>query len=252
MSEEKKSNDEPPKHEPDVFNRKRPHELAQERLTQYAKWPAIITAAALAGFLAVYLTTAKKGNDDMLFPGAAPLKKSEAPLKKSEGSPGPSLADNGIRTFNSGKMVAFVYKKVPEAVPALTFKDGTGTDKTLADFKGKAVLLNLWATWCAPCKKEMPGLDRLQKELGSDKFQVVALAVDKGGLEKAQKFLDDVKVSNLKLFIDPTARLANDLRAIGMPTTILIDKDGREVGRLAGEAEWDSEDAKRLIASVTR
>jgi len=228
--------------EPDIFNRKRPHELAQERLTRFSRWPAIIVAAALAGFLAVYVTIGGKGNDAALFPGGAPLRKSEA---------APPAASS-INPLSTGKMAAFVFKKLPEAVPPLAFKDRAGMDITLASFKGKAVLLNLWATWCAPCRKEMPALDRLQKQLGSDQFQVVALAIDKGGTEKAQKFLDDAKVQNLKLYIDPTARLASDLRAIGMPTTILIDRDGKEIGRLAGEAEWDSEDAKRLIASVAR
>ncbi len=109
------------------------------------------------------------------------------------------------------------------------------------------VLLNFWATWCAPCRKELPALDKLQKQLGSPKFEVLALAVDRAGPEKAKRFLDDTKVTSLPLYIDTTARAANAMRAVGMPTTILIDAEGREIGRLVGPAEWDSEDAVRLI-----
>jgi hypothetical protein len=93
----------------------------------------------------------------------------------------------------------------------------------------------------------MPALDRLQSELGSDKFQVVALAVDKSGLEGARKFLADIKVAKLEPFADPTARDGLALKVIGMPTTILIDREGREIGRLIGPAAWDSAEAKRLI-----
>jgi thiol-disulfide isomerase/thioredoxin len=112
------------------------------------------------------------------------------------------------------------------------------------------VLLNLWATWCAPCREEMPSLDRLQKDLGSDKFEVVALSLDRKGAEASQKFLDETKVSSLKLYVDASAKQGTTLKIVGMPTTILIDKEGRELGRLAGPAEWDSEDAKRLITAA--
>jgi len=149
-------------------------------------------------------------------------------------------------------MAAFVFRKSPEPLPAVKFVDDAGRDRSLADFKGKTVLLNLWATWCAPCRKEMPALDRLQKELGSDKFEVVAVSVDKTGIEGARKFLDSIKTEKLALFADPTLRMSADLRAVGMPTTLLINSDGQEVGRLVGPAEWDSEDAKRLIANLTK
>ena len=91
-------------------------------------------------------------------------------------------------------MAAFVFKKEPEALPEVRFQDANGTEKTLADWRGKVVLLNLWATWCAPCRKEMPALDRLQKELGSTKFEVVAISIDRTGLAGARKFLDETEV----------------------------------------------------------
>jgi thiol-disulfide isomerase/thioredoxin len=112
------------------------------------------------------------------------------------------------------------------------------------------VLLNLWATWCAPCRKEMPELDRLQAELGSERFEVVALAVDRAGAEGARKFLAETRVKSLALYVDQTARAGTLLKAIGLPTTILIDAQGREVGRLTGPAVWDSAEAKRLIRAV--
>ena len=109
------------------------------------------------------------------------------------------------------------------------------------------MLLNVWATWCAPCREEMPALDKLQAALGSDKFQVVALAVDKSGIAGAKKFLADIKAEKLEPYADPTAKEGTRLKVIGMPTTILIDREGREIGRLIGPAHWDSPEAKRLI-----
>jgi thiol-disulfide isomerase/thioredoxin len=152
----------------------------------------------------------------------------------------------------SGAVAAFVVKSAPEALPDVSFVDAKGEARTMRDFKGKVVLLNLWATWCAPCRKEMPSLDRLQTELGSDKFEVVAISVDRSGPEGARRFLDSIGIKQLALYAEPTARMGSALRAIGMPTTLLIDGEGREIGRLTGPAEWDSADAKALIQSAMR
>jgi thiol-disulfide isomerase/thioredoxin len=147
-------------------------------------------------------------------------------------------------------MAAFVFRKQPEALPEVKFQDAEGKQRTLADWRGKVVLLNLWATWCVPCRREMPALDRLQQELGSDRFEVVAVSVDRKGIEGARKFLDETKAGKLALYVDPTTRLTSELRAVGLPATLLIDRQGREIGRLLGPAEWDSEDAKRLIRAA--
>jgi thiol-disulfide isomerase/thioredoxin len=147
-------------------------------------------------------------------------------------------------------MAAFVFRKQPEALPEVKFQDAEGKQRTLADWRGKVVLLNLWATWCLPCRREMPALDRLQQELGSDRFEVVAVSVDRKGIEGARKFLDETKAGKLALYVDPTTRLTSELRAVGLPATLLIDAQGREIGRLLGPAEWDSEDAKRLIRAA--
>jgi thiol-disulfide isomerase/thioredoxin len=149
-----------------------------------------------------------------------------------------------------GAMAAFVMKQVPTAVPEINFIAANGEKRTMQDFKGKVVLLNLWATWCAPCRKEMPDLDKLQAELGSPSFEVVAVSVDRSGPDGARKFLDSIGIKRLALYADPTAKLASSLKAIGMPTTLLIDADGRELGRLTGPADWGGDDAKSLIKAA--
>jgi thiol-disulfide isomerase/thioredoxin len=164
--------------------------------------------------------------------------------------PGPLPAGPGTNPLSVGQMAAFVFKTAPEVLPDLPFLDEAGTSRSLKEWRGKVVLLNLWATWCAPCRKEMPSLDRLQGELGSDRFEVVAVSADKTGVEGAKKFLDQIKVEKLAVYADSTVRIHSGLRAIGMPATLLLDTQGREIGRLVGPAEWDSTEAKALIRAA--
>jgi thiol-disulfide isomerase/thioredoxin len=153
-----------------------------------------------------------------------------------------------------GEVAALIVPKAPERLGDLTFNDANGNPTTLADFKGKTVLLNLWATWCAPCREEMPALDRLQATLGSDKFEVVAVNIDTGGGDKARAFLDEIGVEELGFYADHSMQIFQDLRrrgrAFGMPTTVLIDTDGCELGTMSGPAHWDSEDAMLLIRAA--
>lgn len=195
-------------------------------------------AAAAIGFAAVYVTQGGPDNDKVASAGgSAPATEAVAEAgRKSEGS----------------ELVAFVRKNPPVDMAEISFEDEAGAKKSLADFKGKAILLNLWATWCVPCRHEMPSLDRLQKDMGSDQFEVVALSLDRAGRDAARKFFDEIKVQNLKLYIDQTMKAGTGLRAVGMPTTILIGKDGKELGRLPGPAEWDSEAAKKLVAEALK
>ncbi len=195
----------------------------------------IMALFALIGFGAVYFTLGRSDN------AAVP-----ASEEVSASSRGPTAAPSA----SGDKMAAFVHKKSPVELPEITFNDADGNALTLANFKGKTILLNLWATWCAPCREEMPALDRLQKELGGEKFEVVALSLDRKGAEASQKFLDETKANNLKLYIDASAKQGTVLKIVGMPTTILINKEGQELGRLAGPAEWDSADAKKLIEAA--
>lgn len=202
----------------------------------------------LIGFGAAYVAARVADDRRPPIPFAATLEQ----VAQAAAAPTPAPATATINPLLQGDMVKFVFKKEPEPVPAVTFVDGTGTARTLADFKGRVVLLNLWATWCVPCRKEMPALDRLQAALGSDKFEVLALSVDRAGVDASRKFLDTTKIANLKLYVDQTAKMNGVLKVFGMPTTLLIDAEGREVGRLTGEAEWDSPEAKNLIASIVK
>jgi thiol-disulfide isomerase/thioredoxin len=127
-----------------------------------------------------------------------------------------------------------------KALPQLGIADASGKPRSLADFRGKLVLLNVWATWCAPCREEMPALDRLQAKLGGSRFEVVALSVDQQGAGIARKFFDEVGVKSLGLYVDPSAQAAFKLGAPGLPVTLLVDRDGREIGRRLGPAKWDS------------
>ncbi len=195
----------------------------------------IASTFALIGLAAVYFTSSRPDNAVTRI-GAETAERTVGPAADSS---------------KSG-LLAFVRKPQPTAMPEFRFTDADGKEMTLADFKGKTVLLNLWATWCGPCREEMPGLDRLQAELGGDNFEVVALSLDRGGIEASQRFLDQIKVKSLATYVDATGKASKPLRVIGMPTTLLIDADGFEVGRLIGPAEWDSTAAKKLIEATLR
>ncbi len=138
----------------------------------------------------------------------------------------------------------------------LSFRDGDGRDKTLADWKDRVVLLNLWATWCVPCKKEMPALDALQKALGGPGFEVVTVNIDTRDPDKAKAWLKETGISQLSYYADNSAKIFQDLkaagRAFGMPTTLLFDKQGCEIASLAGPAEWASGDAIALITAALK
>jgi thiol-disulfide isomerase/thioredoxin len=162
----------------------------------------------------------------------------------------PAVAAGDRPSYNRGTMTAFVMRKEPVALPDIAFKDGEGNPVTLADWRGRVVLINLWATWCAPCRREMPSLARLQDEIGGDDFEVLAISVDRKGAEASAKFLSETGAENLALYVDETFKVARDLKAPGLPVTILVDRQGREIGRLTGPAEWDSEDALSLIGAV--
>jgi thiol-disulfide isomerase/thioredoxin len=153
-----------------------------------------------------------------------------------------------------GEVAAVKAAEPSVPVPALAFQDGAGAPRTLADWRGRVVLLNLWATWCVPCRKEMPALAELQDRLGSDKFEVVTVNIDTRDPDKPKAWLKDNGIVGLTYYADPSAKVFQALKAagkaIGMPTTILIDANGCELASLAGPAEWGSEDAVSLVKSV--
>ena len=149
-----------------------------------------------------------------------------------------------------GQMQNFTFFDTPKQVTDVSFVDAEGRKLGLADFRGKFVLVNLWATWCGPCRREMPSLDRLQARLSGGDFTVLALSQDRKGVAAVQKFLAQIGTQHLDVFVDSSARSARTLGAIGLPTTVLLDREGRVIGRLIGSAEWDSDEAARLIKSV--
>jgi thiol-disulfide isomerase/thioredoxin len=126
----------------------------------------------------------------------------------------------------------FVTHEAPKPVAAVAFENGQGQAGTLADFKGRVVLVNLWATWCVPCRKEMPALDRLQAALGGPDFEVVPISIDRGGVETMRKFYTETGLHNLGMYLDVSGQSLRALGAIGLPTTLLLDRSGREVGRI--------------------
>ena len=162
-----------------------------------------------------------------------------------------SLASAGVtKALATGALAAFLVK--PERTPLadIAFQDAQGKPLKLSDWKGRVVLVNLWATWCAPCRKEMPDLAKLQNTLGSKDFEVVAISIDRKGVEASSAFLKETGAEALKLYVEPTTKILNDIKALGLPATLLIDRQGNEIGRLLGPADWSSPEAQTLIKAA--
>ena len=155
-----------------------------------------------------------------------------------------------------GEVAALTMATVPLRLPDLAFEDAEGRPKKLSDWRGRTVLVNLWATWCVPCRKEMPALESLQTRLGGPNFEVVAVNIDTRDPEKPKNFLKEANLTRLGYFSDQKAKVFQDLkaigRALGMPTSVLVDGEGCEIATIAGPAEWDSEDAVKLITAAVR
>ncbi len=156
-----------------------------------------------------------------------------------------------ITPLAKGQVAAMVAANEPRKLTTVAFNDADNKPVTLDSFAGKTVLLNLWATWCVPCREEMPALNALEKDMGSDKFQVVAVNIDTGDDEKPKAFLSETGVDSLKLYRDNTIGVFNNLKkeglAFGLPVTLLLDDKGCLISAMNGPAAWDSEDAKALI-----
>jgi thiol-disulfide isomerase/thioredoxin len=192
-----------------------------------------VAAAAVAVLAAIYgIMTSLRNPGDAACGSALATARRIAPLVRGEVA--------ALQVANEGR-----------ALPALTFTDAAGTPRSLADWRGRTVLLNLWATWCVPCRQEMPALQALQQKLGSKDFDVVAVNIDTRDPEKPKKWLREVGIDSLAYYADPSAKVFQQLKAIGrgfgMPTTLLIDPNGCEIAMLAGPAEWGSNDAVALL-----
>jgi thiol-disulfide isomerase/thioredoxin len=153
-----------------------------------------------------------------------------------------------------GEVAALTMATTPLKLPDLAFEDGDGKPRKLSEWRGRTVLVNLWATWCVPCRKEMPALESLQTKLGGPKFEVVAINIDTRDPEKPMKFLKDANLTRIGNFNDQKAKVFQDLkaigRALGMPTSVLVDGQGCEIATIAGPAEWASDDAVKLISAA--
>jgi thiol-disulfide isomerase/thioredoxin len=207
---------------------------ARKRLALILAGGVAGAAIGLAGVYGIGRLTGNAGSDPACKASVETARKM-APLARSE-------------------VAAVSVDKTPKSLPVLAFKDAGGGDKTLADWHGRTVLLNLWATWCVPCRKEMPALDALQAKLGGPGFEVVTVNIDTRDPDKPKAWLKEVGVKNLAYYFDSNAKVFQDLKAIGkafgMPTTLIVDPNGCELASLAGPAEWASDDAVKLITAA--
>ena len=160
----------------------------------------------------------------------------------------PATVSTGSASGNQLELSVF---DQPHALPEVRFQDDQGRDLTVGDFRGRVVVLNVWATWCVPCRKEVPTLDRLQARLGGKDFLVLALSIDRKGVEAVRGFYQEVGVENLAIYVDPSGKGSHALAIPGVPTTLLIDREGREVARKMGEAKWDSPEMVSLVERTT-
>lgn len=163
----------------------------------------------------------------------------------------PSHADTAAAALRTGDMKKLLFHSAPKPVPTVLFDlaDGAGT-RSLQDYEGKYVLLNFWATWCAPCRHEMPMLSALQTQFGGDQFKVVTIATGRNSPAGIKKFFNDSKIDNLPRHQDPKQKLASQMGVFGLPITVIIDPESKEIARLRGDADWASESAKAIIKSL--
>jgi thiol-disulfide isomerase/thioredoxin len=212
---------------------------------------AALVAGALAGAVAVYVTESGSGNTSPETLAAASGEQDAACAAKADRA-------KAVAASATGEVAALLPADPPQSMRTLSFNGPEGKPTTLADIAGdgigRTVLLNLWATWCAPCRAEMPALDTLEKEMGGKRFEVVAVNVDTGDDAKPKKFLSEIGVETLGFYRDATMGLFNDLKqrglALGLPVTLLIDGEGCLLAHMNGPAEWASPDARKLIAAA--
>jgi thiol-disulfide isomerase/thioredoxin len=166
------------------------------------------------------------------------------------GANGAAADTAALEALRTGDMQKLVFHAEPVAAGTVAFTDADGAEHRLADWEGKVVLLNFWATWCAPCRKEMPMLDALQTEFGGDDFAVVTVATGRNSVAGIRRFFEEVEVANLPILLDPGQDLAREMGVFGLPITVILDRGGREIARLRGEADWQSDSAKAIVAAL--
>ncbi len=168
----------------------------------------------------------------------------------ADSTPGQSIDRDELLALRTGDMRKLAIHTTPKSVPTLTITDSDGAETNLQAFKGRYVLLNFWATWCAPCRKEMPSLDALQAELGGDDFQVVLIATGRNPAPAIASFFDEVNITNLKTYLDPQQALSAEMAVFGLPATMILDPQGNEIARMRGDADWHSKDAIVFLSAM--
>jgi len=155
-----------------------------------------------------------------------------------------------ISDLREGDMKKLVVHSEPKEVPSTPFNGEDGAEMTLADYAGKITVVNFWATWCAPCRHEMPMLSDLQTNLGGDDFEVVTIATGRNAPVAMKKFFEEINVDNLPLHADPRMTLSRQMGVLGLPVTVIVDRDGQEIARLQGDADWSSESAATILKTL--
>jgi thiol-disulfide isomerase/thioredoxin len=155
-----------------------------------------------------------------------------------------------LEALRTGDMKKLTFHSSPQPVSAKPFETWEGGQGYLADYAGKYVVLNFWATWCPPCLKEMPHLSALQSTMGSDSFAVVTLATGRNPPQAMQRFFDEIGVTNLPLHKDPRQEIARDMAVLGLPITVILNPEGQEIARMRGDADWSSDSARAIIAAL--
>ncbi|MDH5454236.1 MAG: TlpA family protein disulfide reductase [Paracoccaceae bacterium] len=155
-----------------------------------------------------------------------------------------------LESLREGTMKKLVFLSEPVEVSQEPFTDPEAGEHRLADWQGKYVLVNFWATWCAPCRKELPALDALQGEFGGDQFEVVTIATGRNPVPAVQRLLEEVGATRLPKYLDPKQKLARDMGVLGLPVTVILDPEGNEIARMSGDAEWYSDSGRAIIAAL--
>ncbi len=155
-----------------------------------------------------------------------------------------------LEGLRDGDMRKLIFAADPQAAPTTAFTAEDGSAMTLADYTGQIILLNFWATWCAPCRQEMPTLSALQADLGGDDFAVVTIATGRNDAAAMTRFFADANVTNLPLHTDPRQSFARDMGVLGLPVSVILNREGQEIARLQGEADWSSDSARAIIAAL--